>query len=60
MNPLLTDKEVERQDMPAEERLARIISMAQEHNDGDGMRWERYVLAARAVLHKCRVAFAKP
>ena len=59
MNPLLTDKEIERPDMPAEERLARIISMAQEHNDGDGMSWERYVLASRAILRKCRVAFPK-
>lgn len=54
---MLTDQELKRPDMPSDERLARIIAMAQHHNDGDGMHWEQYVVAARAILHKCGVAF---
>lgn len=54
---MLTDQEIANPGMPAEERLARIISMAQHHNDGDGMHWEQYVVAARAILRKCGVAF---
>jgi hypothetical protein len=33
-----------------EERIARIIARALGHNDDAGMYWERYVLAARALI----------
>lgn len=54
-----TDAEIARPDMPAEERLSRMITRGLGHNDHEGMHWEKYVLAARLILKNCRVAFAK-
>lgn len=45
--------------MNPEERVARIIARALGHNDDAGMYWERYVLAARAILRETRVVFTK-
>lgn len=54
-----SDTELARPDMPAEERLARLISRGLGHNDSEGADWERYVLAARMILRHARVAFEK-
>lgn len=54
-----SDTEIRRPDMPAEERLARLISRGVGHNDSEGVDWERYVLAARMILRHARVAFEK-
>lgn len=54
-----SDTEISRPDMPAEERLARLISRGLGHNDSEGVDWERYVLAARMILRHARVAFEK-
>lgn len=54
-----TDAELSRPDMPAEERLARMIARGLGHNDENGMHWEQYALAARCILKNCRVAFER-
>jgi hypothetical protein len=45
-----TDIEMSRPHMPDCERAARIIARALEHNDENGMYWERYILAAEALV----------
>ena len=45
-----TDAEIERPHMPDCERAARIMARALGHNDENGMYWERYVLAAEALI----------
>lgn len=52
-----TDTELANPGMPAEERLARMISRGLGHNDSEGMDWDRYVLAARLILRHCHVTF---
>lgn len=54
-----SDAEIARPNMPAEERLARLIARGQGHNDENGMHWEQYVLGARMVLKHARVAFER-
>ena len=54
-----TDTEISNPGMPAEERLARMISRGLGHNDSEGADWDRYVLAARLILRHCRVAFER-
>lgn len=54
-----TDTEIDNPGMPADERLARMISRGLGHNDSEGSDWDKYVLAARLILRHCRVAFEK-
>lgn len=54
-----TDTEIARPGMPADERLARMISRGLGHNDHEGMDWDRYISAARLILRHCRVVFEK-
>lgn len=54
-----TDAEIARPGMPAEERIARMISRGLGHNDHNGMDWERYAMAARLILRNARVVFEK-
>ena len=54
-----TDTEIANPAMPAEERLARMISRGVGHNDSEGSDWDRYIMAARLILRHCRVAFEK-
>lgn len=54
-----TDTEITRPGMPAEERIARMISRGQGHNDSEGSDWDRYVMAARLILRHCKVVFER-
>jgi hypothetical protein len=54
-----SDAELGRPNMPAEERLARLIARGEGHNDDNGMLWERYLYTARLILRHARIVFEK-
>lgn len=57
MSDLRTDAEMINPNMPAKERIARMIARALGHNDHDGMHWERYSLASELILREAVVTF---
>lgn len=59
MNMGKTETELARPNMPAEERLARLIARGEGHNDHEGMYWERYLYTARLILRHARIVFEK-